>query len=229
MSTLSTPAPCRAMTLRRGQASRISLRHLEAARDHRVGLRQRRLSVAGEFLAAHDAEARLERFEHVRMHGVGNDDQRPIHSSSLLPRSRISSIVARVTPSASAERIMSFQPSTASGIPLARRSLRWRRSGSPGTMTLRHAGLRLARAHEVDVAGDHLGEIPPAVEHLRIDVDRQHAVPRLRSVACGARAGDDAGQQFAGEREARSLVIAHGDQRTGPAARIRRLAFRHLP
>src|SRR5208283_5000683 len=60
------------------------------------------------------------------------------------------------------------------------------------------AGLRFARAHEVDIARHGRGKIQRAIDHLGIDIDRQHAVPRLRSATDGARTGDDAGQKLTG-------------------------------
>src|ERR1700681_895717 len=68
------------------------------------------------------------------------------------------------------------------------------------------AGDRPGRPDKVDIARDFAVEELAGVDHLGVDVDRQHAVGKAPVRRGGGRACQRAAEQFADEGEARTLV-----------------------
>src|ERR1700730_17845455 len=75
------------------------------------------------------------------------------------------------------------------------------------------AGDRLGRPDKVGIARDFAVEEIRGVDHLGIDVERQHAIGKAPVRCGGARAGQGAAEQLADESEPRTLVLAEGADR----------------
>src|SRR5581483_1674623 len=105
--------------------------------------------------------------------------------------------------------------------------------GIAGDQDLIDARDRLGLADEIGIARDLAIEDMGGVDHLRVDVEGEHAVGKAAVGGGGAGPGQRAAEQLADECEPRALVLAKGADRAGSlgvvARPVRRVgAIEHL-